>query len=105
MTIVADKYLKRRLAKAQGYTEAQVVQLDDGTYWSVQSSRGGWYTVSILFKDNKLIRAWCGCPDYGETHLRDDTRDVPFCGHIGAASLAAITRSTSCYYVSHKESL
>ncbi|NIV33070.1 MAG: hypothetical protein GWN58_27575 [Anaerolineae bacterium] len=65
-----DKYLKRRWAHAQEYTAQQVVQLDNGSFWSVQSTRGGWYTVYVQFDaEGKLSRTHCPCDDHGETKL------------------------------------
>ena len=89
-----DKYIARRWDRAKAYTQGQVVQLDDGSYWSVQSLREDWHTVSVRFTDSKLSYAHCGCADHGECQLHG----VPVCKHTLAAAIAATTRDTSVWY-------
>lgn len=86
-----DKYLERRWAKAQGYMVKQVRHICAGGtgnvldthIYDVASSAGGWWPVKIVMRGNRLISAYCPCPDFGTCKLHG----VDVCGHALAASL------------------
>lgn len=83
--MLMDKYLARRWRKAREYDAQDVVRLDK-IWWSVKSSNGGWYNVSVILSpQGKLRHAWCRCADHGECHYCG----VPVCKHVLAAALAA----------------